>query len=531
VYPAQQDSQHNPNHESHRWRQQWPSIHIVSPTISGVTIPAQAQTPVSTLPSTTQYTATIAWTGSPSVFLASTSYTATITLTAKSGYTLSGVTANYFTIAGATATNSADSGVITAVFPATPLIQLTISSPTLTITKAYDGATTAVVSAGTLAGIINSDTVTVSAVATYDTKNIGTNKSITVVYTLAGDDAGNYIKPADYTVATGTITVIPLTISAPTLTTSKQYDRTTSAVVTPGSLIGVVNGDTVTVSAIANYDSLNIGTNKTMTVVYTLAGTDSGNYTTPANKVSYTGVITQKLLTISAPSLTTTKTYNQSNAVAIVSFGTLTGVAPTEDVSLLSTTATYNNASAGSGKLITVVYAITGADIANYITPVNYTTTGTINPIQLTITDPGLTLSKAFNGTTTAAVTPGALSGILGGDTITVSAAANYDNINSGTNKTITTVYTLGGAQLSNYSAPVNYVVTNGIITIATIANPAIAGVTTPVVGNTPATTVNQTTLALSLGLQLHHHLFLVLPTLLLLLSHLRLAIPQQVSP
>jgi len=41
------------------------------------------------------------------------------TLTAKAGYTLTGVGANLFTVSGATATNSIDSGVITAVFPVT----------------------------------------------------------------------------------------------------------------------------------------------------------------------------------------------------------------------------------------------------------------------------------------------------------------------------------------------------------------------------------------------------------------------------
>jgi len=475
-----------------------PSIQKVSSTISGVTIPAQGATPVATLSGTTQYSAVIAWTGTPTIFAASTEYTATITLTAKSGYTLSGVTANYFTVAGATATNDINSGVITAVFSATPLIQLTISDPTLTTTKAYNGNTTAVVTAGTLAGIIGTEDVTVSAVATYDTKNIGTGKTITVVYTLDGDDAGNYIKPADYIVATGEITIIPLTISAPSLLTSlgeatKEYDRTTTAQVTPGSLIGKVSGDDVIVSAVANYDTINRGDAKTITVVYSITGADAGNYTKPVDKISYTGVISKKQLTVSAPSLTTTKTYNQSNTVAIVSYGTLTGVAPTEDVSLLSTTATYNNASAGSGKTITVVYAITGADIANYIIPVNYTTTGTINTIQLTIPNPTLTLTKAFNGTTTAAVTPGSLVGVLANDTVSVTAAANYDNINFGTNKTITTVYTLSGAQSGNYSAPVNYIVTNGIITIATIANPTIAGVTAPVVNATPVTTVTQT--------------------------------------
>jgi peptidoglycan hydrolase-like protein with peptidoglycan-binding domain/lysophospholipase L1-like esterase len=196
-----------------------PSIYKVSnPTISGVTIPAQGETPVSTLASTSEYTATIAWTGSPATFLASTLYTATITLTPKSNYTLTGVSANFFTVAGATATNTADTGVITAVFPATPLKQLTISLPTITTSKSYNGNTTAVVTAGTLAGVTSGETVTVSATATYDNKNIGTGKTITVIYTLGGADASHYIKPADYIVSTGIIFKADVsTPSAPTL--------------------------------------------------------------------------------------------------------------------------------------------------------------------------------------------------------------------------------------------------------------------------------------------------------------------------
>jgi hypothetical protein len=40
-------------------------------------------------------------------------------LTAKEGYTLQGVTEDFFTVAGAAATNAANSGSITAAFPAT----------------------------------------------------------------------------------------------------------------------------------------------------------------------------------------------------------------------------------------------------------------------------------------------------------------------------------------------------------------------------------------------------------------------------
>ncbi|HOW82614.1 MAG TPA: DUF1566 domain-containing protein [Spirochaetota bacterium] len=88
--------------------------------IPGVTPPAYGETPVPTISETDQYTGTVSWSDSPVTFEARTVYTATITLTAKSGYTLTGVTADFFTVAEATSdTNSADSGVVTAVFPKT----------------------------------------------------------------------------------------------------------------------------------------------------------------------------------------------------------------------------------------------------------------------------------------------------------------------------------------------------------------------------------------------------------------------------
>ena len=88
--------------------------------IAGVTAPVSRATPVSTTTAGTGYTGTVTWSASPATFAAVTTYTATITLTPTSGYTLTGVTENFFTVAGATSDiNPANSGVITVVFPAT----------------------------------------------------------------------------------------------------------------------------------------------------------------------------------------------------------------------------------------------------------------------------------------------------------------------------------------------------------------------------------------------------------------------------
>jgi len=97
--------------------------------IEGVTPPIATETAVNVITETNQYSGTVTW--SPDVvdtFGYGTVYTATITLTAKQGYTLEGVAANFFTVTGATpVTNGANSGVITAVFPATE------PQPTITV--------------------------------------------------------------------------------------------------------------------------------------------------------------------------------------------------------------------------------------------------------------------------------------------------------------------------------------------------------------------------------------------------------------
>ncbi|NLV17789.1 MAG: hypothetical protein GXY50_11390 [Syntrophomonadaceae bacterium] len=87
--------------------------------IAGVTAPVTGAAPVTGINGTEQYTGTVLWSPADDPFKEDTAYTATITLTPQAGYTLTGVTENFFTVAGATATNAADFDVVTAVFPST----------------------------------------------------------------------------------------------------------------------------------------------------------------------------------------------------------------------------------------------------------------------------------------------------------------------------------------------------------------------------------------------------------------------------
>ena len=104
---------------------------VVSRTaIAGVPKPVAGETPATTVTENNQYTGSIEWTPAHTQFVRNTEYTAKITLTPKAGYTLTGVLANSFTVAGASSvSNDADSGIVTAIFPPVKLVSVTIKTP------------------------------------------------------------------------------------------------------------------------------------------------------------------------------------------------------------------------------------------------------------------------------------------------------------------------------------------------------------------------------------------------------------------
>ena len=282
------------------------------------------------------------------------------------------MTGNY-SITYATNTN----GVITAK-------QLTILDPTITKSKEYDKTITANVTAGTLSNILKAgsieDAVTASAVGTYSTSTVGTNKIITVVYKLDGADKDNYIKPVDKVYTDGVITAKQLTISDPTITKSKEYDKTLTASTTAGTLSGVVTvgsvTDAVTASAVGTYSTSSAGTAKKITVVYTLAGADKDNYIKPVDKVYTDGVITTKPIVVKA--IASDKLYDgNKNANVLLSSSNIFSV---DDVKYPYTLAEFDTKDVGNNKTVTVTgISLAGVDAGNYsLTSTTVTTTANI---------------------------------------------------------------------------------------------------------------------------------------------------------
>ncbi|PWR17490.1 YDG domain-containing protein, partial [Zavarzinia compransoris] len=170
------------------------------------------------------------------------------------GLTLTGTDAANYTLASTTITGTI--GTITA--------KALTASLTGTASKVYDGTGGATLAAGnySLAGVIGTDNVTLTPLTagTYDTKTVGTGKTVTVTgLTLTGTDAANYtLASSTITGTIGTITAKAL-IASLTGTASKIYDGTTTATLTTGNfgLTGVLGTEAVSLTPVTagTYDT------------------------------------------------------------------------------------------------------------------------------------------------------------------------------------------------------------------------------------------------------------------------------------
>jgi hypothetical protein len=174
--------------------------------ITGITVPATGGT-AAAVTDGAQFTGTVNWTPQPvgGTFEANTVYTAIISLTAKAGHTFTGVTANFFTVPGATSTtNAANSGIVTAVFPST-------GAPAVNFTPAVNDATTNDVPTLGLVGT----TVVSGAPAVATAEITGGKIKITSVSagsaTITVSDAANHNATIQVSVAAnGSITIVAI---------------------------------------------------------------------------------------------------------------------------------------------------------------------------------------------------------------------------------------------------------------------------------------------------------------------------------
>jgi hypothetical protein len=183
------------------------------------------------------------------------------------------------------------------------------ASLTGVVEKTYDGSTAATLAPAnySLVGAVSGDDVHLTvggATASFDTKDVGTNKPVTVDgLALAGGDAGSYAIAQPTGLAAG---VTPRSLSITGLSAEgKTYDGTTAAVLNTAatSLVGVIAGDDVHLDAsqsAATFATRDVGTGEPVTVTgLALAGTDAGDYALE-QPTGLTADITPAPLTVTA---------------------------------------------------------------------------------------------------------------------------------------------------------------------------------------------------------------------------------------
>lgn len=261
--------------------------------------------------------------------------------------------------------------------------------------KVYDASTTATLAFnGTPT---DASAVTLNAgTASFNTKDVGTDKTVTYAGYSLGGTATNLALFAASGTHLADITPVPLTVSA--TGTNKVYDGTTADAVTLSAT--VYAGDTVTLgNSAATFVDKNVGTAKTVNVPgITLTGADAANYT-PNSSTTTTANITPATLTIYATG--SDKPYDgTTTATVALSDNRIAG----DSFTTSNSGANFSSARIGTNKTVTVTgISATGTDAGNYTySPTTTTTASITSPVA---NASGGTTGGTSSGGTTSATT------------------------------------------------------------------------------------------------------------------------------
>ncbi len=334
---------------------------------------------------------------------------------------------------------------VSQTFTISPAI-LSVDTTGVVATKVYDATTT--VSFSTLpivTGTIGGD-VMGSIIGTYDTKSVGTGKTIT--FSMTGVDAYKYVFATSTML--GDITTRMLNVTATGV--DKVYDGTVGATVTYGD--NRVVGDSLTVSGTSVFLNKHVGSTKPVIVVgITLSGVDAGNYTNNATTSTTANISKLPVAVLAQPD---SKIYDATTTSSVMP--ALSVSMPSGDTYVAQQV--YDDKNVGTSKTLTPSIVITDGNNGN-----NYTVTlipqnvGTIT--QKTVTMDNISVvSKVYDKTTDATMstsTTPTFIGLLAGDEADVeadfsSAVFTFTDTNAGIGKSVTvTGVTLSGTESGNY--------------------------------------------------------------------------------
>jgi hypothetical protein len=318
--------------------------------------------------------------------------------------------------------------------------------------------------AASFGGKIAGDTLTIAtATGTFSDKNSASNKTVTISgLTLGGADAGNYDLPAGPFTTTASIWKLDITGITGITANDKVYDGNTTATLNTGTagFTGLLSGDTLSVgAATGNFVDKNAGTNKTVNITgLTISGLDAINYNLVSTTATTTANITKLQLTSLTGITANDRDYNQGTGATLNTGSAVFGGKIAGDTLTISATGTFSDKDSANGKTVTISgLTLGGTDAGNYDLPAGpFTTTASIFKLNISAVTGITAFDKVYDGNTTATLDTGSagFTGLLPGDTLTVSSATgNFVDKNAGTNKTVNiTGLVLGGLDVINYN-------------------------------------------------------------------------------
>ncbi|MEL1244739.1 YDG domain-containing protein [Flavobacterium sp. DGU11] len=308
--------------------------------------------------------------------------------------------------------------------------------------KVYDGNNTAVIT-GTLSGVAPGDDVTFTGTGTFASVAVANGIEVTPLITIGGADAANYT----FTQPTGlsaNITPKALTVNAVAVT--KEYNRTTAAVITVSQINGIVAGDDINVTGGGTFNTFTKGTNKPVTAALVLGGDSAANYTL-TQPTGLTADITAKNLTVTSADVVN-RPYNGTTAATIEN-AVIDGIVAGDEADVAIVSGTFAQAEIGTDIPVANL-VLSGAATTNYTLTQPTGLTGNITGTTLTLT--GAAAQNKVYDSTTAAVITGTLTGVAAGDDVTFTGTGIFASADAANGIEVTPTITLGGADAANYT-------------------------------------------------------------------------------
>jgi filamentous hemagglutinin family protein len=396
-----------------------------------------------------------------------------ITSPTASGTPVWSLTSNGVSMGNQALTNTTNAGVYSLTYSSgITLGNYTIvsgSAENWTISKAplgisvvgtYSGTTSVSPTSYSLTGLLNGQTLMPTLVTISDANVATNNKYVTAISTstgtanLANYQITNSVNATPSTTSTNTATLNPIALSVTEVASLSGNIYKGSAYTGTYTTSAMVQADQSLISVTGVASGTDAGT-YTSNLAVSLTGSAQTNYTNPSI-TNANLVVSPKTITVTNNSLTSTydgvSTYSnlasQTNYTntALVGSDSLAGV--TQTASLTGTAI----AQAGNYTVTPSAAQLTSGNSSNY--QFTYVaSTNTVSPLNLNVASTSVS-SKTYDGSTTASLSGGTLTGVLAPDiaNVTLLQAGTFASANAGTAIAVTATDTLGGTAAGNYS-------------------------------------------------------------------------------